>query len=270
VERRARRADLLRLKDIERLAIGQLADYDARVPGRLFDQPVDLTIPQAYALAGAVARLREERGERIIGYKIGCTSKAVQEQLGISQPIFGRLYDSECYRPGDRLSLARFADLAVEGELAVRLSRDLPGPALLESEYLEAIDTVFPVIELHHYVLRSLEPCCSELIANNGMHAGFVPAAEETHCGSTANRVRDLRVCIDDVEMGVVAEPWTMGSPGASLRWLTGHLAEFGLQLLRGQVVLTGSPMRLFPVGPGNRIVVDAWPLKSSAAEIDL
>src|SRR5260370_36381732 len=107
---------------LRQLALCLLADYDARAPGRLFGGPVELTAPQAYELQGEVARLREQRGEKVIGYKVGCTSRPIQEQLGVNQPIFGRLFETGCFRSGVRLSSARFANLAVEGELAVRLS----------------------------------------------------------------------------------------------------------------------------------------------------
>ena len=139
--------------DIRLLAVRQLADYDARTPGQLFSQPVHLTIPQAYALQTEVVRLREQRGEKVIGYKVGCTSRVIQSQLGIDQPIFGRLFATECFRSGVRLSYASYANLAIEGELAVRLARDLSSSPPSEQECLEAIDSVFPVIELHHYVL---------------------------------------------------------------------------------------------------------------------
>ena len=69
------------------MAMRQLADYDAKTPGRLSCRPLALTIAQAYAVQAEVGRLRERRGERIIGYKVGCTSKPIQEQLGVQEPI---------------------------------------------------------------------------------------------------------------------------------------------------------------------------------------
>jgi 2-keto-4-pentenoate hydratase len=80
--------------DLQELARRMLADYDARTPGQLFMGPVDFTPEQAYALQAEVARLRERRGERLIGYKVGCTSPAVQRQLGIGAPIFARVFDT--------------------------------------------------------------------------------------------------------------------------------------------------------------------------------
>ena len=100
----------------------------AETPGQTVRRSTPgLTPPEAYELQGEVARLRERRGETVIGFKVGCTSRPIQEQLGMDGPIFGRLFDTECHRSGVHLSYARYANLAVEGELAVRLSRDLDG-----------------------------------------------------------------------------------------------------------------------------------------------
>src|SRR5437016_2008219 len=84
-------------EDLQELAQRMLADYDARTPGQLFGEPLDLTTVQAYALQAEIAWLREERGEKVIGYKVGCTSPAVQQQLGIGEPIFGRIFDTGCF-----------------------------------------------------------------------------------------------------------------------------------------------------------------------------
>ncbi len=251
---------------LDRLAARQLADYDARTPGQLFHQPVDLTILEAYEIQSAVARLREQRGERVIGYKVGCTSKVVQRQLGIDQPIFGRLFSTDCFRSGAELSYASYANLAIEGELAVRLCGDLSTASLADEECLAAIETVFPVIELHNYVLRSARPSCAELIVNNGMHAGFVLPEEATRRFDPADFEKGLSIRINDVEVaaGAVLE----GGPVGSVRWLAGRLGKFGHRLSRGQIILTGSPAKLIPVAAGSRIVVEASLLGRCCAEI--
>jgi 2-keto-4-pentenoate hydratase len=243
-----------------------LADFDALVPWRSFVPPEGLTPERAYALQGEVARLREERGERIIGYKIGCTSRAIQDQLGIGEPIFGRVFDTGRFPSASRLGHGRFANLAVEGELAIRLSQDLPGGPLSDEAYLGAIESVFPVIELHHYVLPEGRHPLAPLVVSGGIHAGFVSAEEETR---DRGRDLELEVRIDDRVVGLTREPWTMGGPAATLRWLTARLAGWGLQLLPGQVILTGSALPLYPVGPGSRVVVRAGALGVSSVAID-
>jgi 2-keto-4-pentenoate hydratase len=256
--------------EVRQLASGMVADDDAGNPGRLFSGPVELTTPQAYALQDEVARLREQRGERLIGYKVGCVSRVIQEQLGIDQPIFGRIFDTGCSRSGVQLSHSRYVNLAVECELAIRLVQDVPDPLTPDWDHRQVIESIFPVIELHQYVLRDVRPSCPALVACNGMHAGLVLADEETPCSEPAHGIRELSIRIGDEEVGTTAEPWALGSPRAALHWLAGRLRASGLCLLRGQVILTGSPMRLFPVSPNCRIVVEARPGGISRAEIVL
>ncbi|MDG3005958.1 2-keto-4-pentenoate hydratase [Paludisphaera mucosa] len=253
--------------DLERLARRMLADFDARTQDRLFAEPIDLTSGRAYDLQAEIARLREARGERVVGYKLGCTSPAVQKQLGIDEPIIARLFDTERHDSGTRLLHASYANLAVEGELAVRLAADLPPTIPAGEECLEAIESIFPVIELHHYVLRSPKPCAHELIASNGMHAGFVLA--EGSSGGPRARVRNLTVALNDAIVGRSDAPWTMADPIASLRWLAARLGRHGLRLTRGHVILTGSPLPLYPVGPGDRVVVEVPTLGICRVSVD-
>jgi 2-keto-4-pentenoate hydratase len=245
-----------------------LTDYDTRTPGKRSGGPIGLTSTEAYAVQTEIARLREQRGERVIGYKVGCTSREIQNQLGVNEPIFGRLFDTGCHPSGVLLPSGRFASPAIEGELAIRLSRDLPHDPLEDDEYTAAIESVFPVIELHHFVLPQDAPPLAALIATGGMHAGLVLAERETTCAGQVPQVAELEVTIDDRIVGATREPWTMASPAATLRWLTARLTESGLPLRRGQVILTGCPLPVFPVGPGSRIVAEARPLGRSSARI--
>jgi 2-keto-4-pentenoate hydratase len=251
--------------ELHELATRQLADFDARTPNRMFSEPVELKTAQAYDIQEEVARLRERRGEKIIGYKVGCTSAAIQQQLGISEPIFGRIFETGGHAAGVRLSCGDYANPAVEGEFAVRLARNLPGSPLSDEQYLEAIQDIFPVIELHHFVLQSARPSCQELIASNGMHAGFVLAEKQRGVMPGGNP--GLTIGITSASGGVIAKSSTISRPIESLRWLTGRLAEHGLFLSAGQIVLTGSPMQLFPVAPGSHVIVEAESMGQSRAE---
>jgi len=253
---------------LHRLAVGLLRDLDALTPGRTFVDPVDLTIEEAYELQSKVSRLREERGEHLIGYKVGCKSRTIQEQLGVDGPICGRVFDTGCFPARARLSQARFANLAVEGELALRLGKDLSGAAISEQACREAIEVIFPVIELHHYVVPKTWAPGQWLIASSGLHAGLVLAeTESAFCGS-ASLAHSLRICINEVIVGAVRDSASLICPIDSLRWLAGRLARFGIPLLKGQVILTGSPLKLYLVAPASRIVVEAPPFGASCVAI--
>jgi 2-keto-4-pentenoate hydratase len=254
--------------DLHRLALGLLRDLNALTPGRTFTGPVSLTLDQAYELQSIVSRLREQRGEKVIGYKVGCTSRTIQEQLGVDGPIFGRIFDTGWFRSAARISHGCFANLAVEAELAVRLGQDLSGTVVSEQECREAIEAIFPVIELHHYVVPKTWAAGPWLIASNGIHAGFVGAAAELPCGG-ASFAHSLSIRIDDIQVGAVADSLSLLRwPIDSLRWLAGRLARLGVRLRKGQVILTGSPLELYPAAPGSRIVVEAPPLGTICVEV--
>ena len=243
-----------------------LADYDARTPGQRTGEPLNLGIREAYAVQSEIARLREQRGETIIGYKVGCTSRLIQAQLGVSEPIFGRLFAEECHPSGKRLSAACFANLAVEGELAVRLRAELSGPSVTGEDCRASIASTFGVIELHHYILPTAWPRIHWLIASGGLHAGFVrPMANASGNGIA----RSLTVRVNDHVVGEARDAEALVSPARSLCWLAGRLADVGLRLHPGQVILTGSPLPLFSIDAGSRVVVEAPPLESCCVEID-
>ena len=243
-----------------------LADYDARTPGRCVSEPVSLTIREAYAVQSEIARRREQRGETIIGYKVGCASRQIQTQLGVNEPIFGRLFAEECHPSGKRLSAPCFANVAVEGELAVLLRDDFSSPSVTEEACRAAIASTFAVIELHHHVLPAAWPRIQWLIASGGLHAGFIRPETEAPGDGIAQR---LAVRVNDNVVGEVQDATSLVSPFRLLRWLAGRLADVGLRLHSGQVVLTGSPLPLFPVGACSRVVVEAPPFEACCVEID-
>jgi 2-keto-4-pentenoate hydratase len=167
--------------DLSALAARQLSDFDRHVPGLVFgEQQLFLTLAQGYELQFEVARLREQREERVAGYKIGCISRTMQAQLGLDQPVFGHVWETECHLTGSVIDAARYDGLAIEGEIAVRLASDVPSADWLR-ENPGALGGGFVIIELHNYVFRGpIENRAAELVANNAIHAGVVLPAEET------------------------------------------------------------------------------------------
>jgi 2-keto-4-pentenoate hydratase len=255
------------MHDIKSLAVRQLRDYDARTPGTVFAEQLSLSEEQAWALQSEVARLRQQRGESVVGYKVGCTSTAIQQQLGIDHPVYGRLFSSESWPSGTRLPIERFFGLAVEGELAVRLACDLPAVDLPETELMAAIETVFPVIELHNFVFRRLEPSAEELIANNAIHAGYVCAADRPPALESGPNT--LRIEIDGVVVATVSHAELNTTVVDSLRWLAKTLRDFGHDLKAGQTILCGSVADLIPISHGCRISVTTDRFGSVECTID-
>jgi 2-keto-4-pentenoate hydratase len=240
--------------DIAELAAGQLRDYDARTPGTMFAEEISLSEEQAYVIQSEVCRLREQRGETTVGYKIGCTSPVIQQQLGIDHPIFGRLFSTERHGSGAELSTNQFAGLAVEGELAVRLSEDVRSDCGDRDRFLSCVSSVFPVIELHNHVLRAAHRAASELIANNALHAGFVVPNVDLSLPSSDEL--SLRITLNgDLAAEVTYIRW-QDAVVQAIADLSSLVASHGLSLRADHLVLTGSLAELIPIAVGTRVKV--------------
>jgi 2-keto-4-pentenoate hydratase len=227
------------------LAARQLADYRACTPGSFFgeeDQP-RLSLDDAYAVQVEVARLRVGEGESVAGYKVGATGPGTRRQFGMDGLVRGFLYDTELHPSGATLSHASYANLAIEGELAVWLGDD--------AEFAR----VLPVIELHNYVFRSETPTLQELIANSGLHAGVVlPDTDGTEWSGEEPLDGVLRVEINDRAVEEGSMFGVPGGPAGSVGWLRQHLEVHGLALRPRQLVLTGTLLGLYPVRPDSRL----------------
>ncbi len=234
------------LPSIAEIARRQLADYDSHQPGRIFENcGPTLSIAEAFEVQRQVATLRSARGEAIAGYKIGCLSEAVQQQLGLDRPVFGYIFATELHRTGAVLDAALFSSLAIEGELAVRLGADL------------GVAAVFPVIELHNALFRGAVRTSQELIANNALHAGVIlPSLEISHADLAEFGRSPISVFRNGELLGSAAGSAIRGGPGASVAEVARHFASMGDSLAPGQIVLTGSPLPLYLAGPGDHMVV--------------
>jgi 2-keto-4-pentenoate hydratase len=232
--------------EIQALAHRQWRDYRARKPGTCFSDPgFSLGLAGAYELQDAVTTLRVAAGDRLIGYKVGCTGPGTVKQFGMAGPVRGRLFAGEVRQCCQTVSSREFANLAIEGEMAIRVGTD------------GAIAAVFPVIELHHFVFRGAQRTLAELVANNGLNGGFVLPHEAWLSSRVyAERQGVLSVRINGKQTAS-GELWPMsGGPEASLDWLRSHLAESGLALDPGHIVLAGTPLSLHPVRSGDHIAV--------------
>ena len=242
----------------------QLSDYDSNQPGTIFSEGITLGVEQAYQLQHAVSQLRIERGEILVGFKVGCTSPVIRKQLGIDHCIFGRLYESEKFRTVSTLSRKSYCNLAIEGELAVELSCAPTRDHFAKGEVPSCIKRIFPVIELHNHIVRGKEPSASELVANNAIHAGIVAGkgitSEESSFGEFTSASPTLSIHADENCVEQYNGPLLLETISTSLFWLMEELKKQHLSLASGQIVLTGSLPSLIPVTGNCKITVNAPP----------
>ena len=118
--------------------------------------------------------MRVDRGEDVVGFKVGCTSQAIRSQFGLQEPISGRLFSPYIYEEGVHLDWRDYIHCAIEPEMVLKIGKDLANEALSDDQLMDAIEYVSPGIEIHHFKFWFSPPSSQELICSGGIHAGLV------------------------------------------------------------------------------------------------
>lgn len=214
-----------------------------------------ITIDDAYRISLRFLERRKAEGERIIGKKIGVTSKPVQDMLGVHQPDFGFLLDVMHVADGSTVSLAqhKLIQPRAEGEIAFVLKKDLKGPGVTEEQVLDATDYVSPCFEIVDSRIRDWKIKIQDTVADNASCGVFVIGKDRI-----APRALDLAAVKMDIHkngahvasgLGAAVQ----GHPAKAVAWLANTLGEFGIPFLAGEVILSGSLAPLLPAVAGDR-----------------
>ncbi|MDB5609495.1 MAG: 2-keto-4-pentenoate hydratase [Bradyrhizobium sp.] len=204
-------------------------------------------VPAAYAVQAEVTKRGIAAGRRLVGRKIGLTSKAVQQQLGVDQPDYGALFaDMEIASGGD-VQIARLIQPRIEAEIALVLDRELPTRDVTLGELMRAVAYAVPALEIVDSRIRDWKITILDTVADNGSSARYVLGAAPKRltdidleaCGMVMNR--------NGTVVSVGSGAACLGHPLKAALWLARAMSEAGQPLRAGDVVLTGA---LGPVSP--------------------
>ena len=183
----------------------------------------------------------------------------------------GFLFDTEQYESGVALSLESFTNLAIEGELAIELSREPREEDFTGHLLPPCISRIFPVIELHNHVMRGQQASAGELIANNAIHAGFISGKgglTPSHFSETMFDEAQLEIFRDNHLLGQCEGQLLLETIYSSLKWLWRELLQSNDRLRAGQIILTGSIQNLFPVTGACCLRVESVPFGEVVVEV--
>jgi 2-oxopent-4-enoate hydratase len=211
----------------------------------------EMDLADAYAVQEIVIGHRLERGARRVGWKVGLTSAAMQEQLGVDQPDFGPLLDDMEVAPGGTCRLDDLIAPKVEGEIAFWLDRDLEGDGLTEDEVLAACDRVVPALEIIDSRIADWRIKLADTVADHASCARFVVAAEGCAPGDLDLAAAAMSLREDGTEVGAGRGAAVLGHPARAVAWLAGTLSRFGQGLRAGEVVMAGALAAAIPARPG-------------------
>lgn len=220
----------------------------------LTEREPGITIDDAYQIQLRMIQHRLDAGERVVGKKIGVTSKVVMDMLGVNQPDFGHLLSGMAYDEGQPISVGSLIAPRAEAEVAFILARDLEGPGVTAADVLRATDCVMPCFEIVDSRIRDWKIRIQDTVADNASCGVFT-------LGGVRRSPRDLDLALAGMVLeknGEVISTSTgasvQGSPVNAVAWLANTLGRLGIALKAGDVILSGSQSPLVPVAAGDSL----------------
>jgi 2-keto-4-pentenoate hydratase len=234
-------ADALRLARDSRKPIGRVSESHG-VSG----------IDQAYAVAAINTRQRIAAGARIVGRKVGLTSKAVQQQLGVDQPDFGVLFDDMEYLDGDAVPMSRLLQPKAEAEVAFVVGRDLCGLAPSYGEFLAALAYALPALEIVDSAIAGWKLTLVDTVADNASCGLFMLGNQPLPLGQVALGEIGLQLDKNGETVSVGSGAACLGHPLRAAYWLARTMAARGDGLRAGEIILSGALGPMVPVAAGD------------------
>ncbi|WP_347250368.1 2-oxopent-4-enoate hydratase [Zoogloea sp.] len=247
---------------MDKALITQLGDelYEALVKREtlapLSERHPEITIEDAYQIQQQMIARRLAAGERVVGKKIGVTSKVVMNMLNVHQPDFGWLLDGMVYNEGEAIPANTLIQPRAEGEIAFLMKKDLMGPGLTAADILSATEGVMACFEIVDSRIKDWKIKIQDTVADNAS-CGVLVLGDRI----VDPRKVDLATCGMVLEkngeiVGTGSGAAALGHPCNAMAWLANTLGRLGIGLKAGDIVLSGSLAALIPVTAGDSLRV--------------
>ena len=242
---------------IEQLAAQVLARYDqVQTVDSMADDFARLGIEDAYRVQLALVDQRCARGERIVGRKVAFTSHGTTTQFGVTESAFGTILSGGVFADGEAVPVSRFPAVGAEAEVGFVIGEELKGPGVTIAQVLKATTGVVPAIEIINLCITHTPWNALEVIATNAVHGGIVLGGQITPLDGLDLRYEGMVAEVDGAPVGSGAGVEVLGHPATAVAWLANKLAEFELALRPGDLVLSGSIIRMLEVKAGQAVKV--------------
>lgn len=240
--------------ELQQIADDLRAAEDARtgIPAPRAVRP-SLTLDEAYAIQRANIARRVADGETLVGHKIGLTSLAMQKQLGVDQPDFGRITDRMVVADDSEFDVTELVAPRVEAEFAFRLGRDLaPNPT--RDELADAIDGVAVALEIIDSRVADWKIGLVDTVADNASSARIVTGEFAPATPERLAALPDVMITAERDGEVVCSGPGSavLGDPLVSITWLAGAIGAYGERFAAGDVVLAGAVAAAVDLTPGS------------------
>jgi len=233
------------------------ADRDRTIVPLLTARNPGMTVDDAYAVQRLWAERRVESGHRIVGRKIGLTSKVMQVATGITEPDYGVIFDDMVIESGASVEFDRFSNVRIEVELAFVLAKPLEGPNTTIEEVLDATAHVVPALEILNSHIELEGRTIVDTISDNAAMGAMVIGGRPVNVDEVDLRWVPALLSRNGTieESGVAAA--VLGHPAMGVAWLANKLAQHGQALGAGEIILAGSFTRPMWIERGDTVHAD-------------
>jgi 2-keto-4-pentenoate hydratase len=225
-------------------------------------------LDNAYAVAECNTRARLAAGHRIVGYKVGLTSKAVQQQLGVDQPDFGFLFEDWEYLHGQEVPTSRLIQPKVEAEVAFVVGRDFSGETPMYSEFLGCLSHALPAIEIVDSAIADWKITLVDTVADNASSGLYVLGDQPVDIGRLPLAELGMQMSNNGQTVSIGTGAACLGHPLRAAYWLARTMLARGQALRAGQVILSGALGPMVPVGRGDLVQASIGALGSVACRM--
>ena len=243
-----------RLEALAETVAGELAGDTP--PPDVLERAPDLTMLEAYRVQRAMMARRVAAGDRIVGYKAALTSKPMQAQAGVHEPLLGTLLASREFAAGQPLSLRGFFHSTLEPEVAVRLKAPLAGPGLTLAQVRAAVGEYLPAVELGDLRVGPGALSAQHGIVCNTFNGGYVIGGPSLAAEGIDLREEGMVLTANGEVRGEATAAEVLGDPLNAVLFLAEKLAELGQELQPGMLLLTGSIVQSIEIAPGDEVTV--------------
>lgn len=221
-----------------------------------------MNVVDSYEIQHIGLSFRLQEGHRIIGRKIGITSKGMQQQLGIENPDYGYLLDSMLLEEGRPCEIEELVSPRVEGELAFILGEDIQGPGITYGDIYNCTNWIVPCFEVCDTRVANWDVTVRDTIADNAGASRLVLGSEPKRLSEINPRLIGMVVEKNGIMEGSATGAEVMGNPVASVVWLVNKLADFDTSLKAGDIILSGAFMSAIPAAAGDvfTLSIDGFP----------
>jgi 2-keto-4-pentenoate hydratase len=230
----------------------------SRVPiPPLTDGHPDIDVVDAYEIQLINIRQRVAEGARVVGHKVGLSSAAMQQMMGVDEPDYGHLLDEMAVFEDTPVDAGRYLYPRVEVEVAFLLADDLPGVGCTEDDVLAATAAFAPAIELIDSRITDWKIKLCDTIADNASSAGYVLGKERVSPKDIDIKNIDAVLTCNGEVVAKGRSDAVLGNPVIAVAWLARKVHDFGVRLRAGDVVLPGSCTRALDAHPGDNFVAE-------------